>query len=69
MTKDKIRLSALHFCRRACFLFSNLMSDTLKWHFSYNLLRRCSVLLARFFILEAELLSSDKKIIPLSEEF
>ena len=27
MTKDKIRLS-LHFCRRAYFLFSNLMSES-----------------------------------------
>ena len=27
MTKGKICLSSLHFCRRACFLFSNLMSE------------------------------------------
>ena len=26
--KDKVRLSSLHFCRRACFLFSNLMSES-----------------------------------------
>ena len=28
VTKDKIHLSSLHFCRRACFLFSNLMSKS-----------------------------------------
>ena len=28
MTKDKIRLYSLHFCRRACFLFSNLISES-----------------------------------------
>ena len=28
VTKDKIRLSSLHFFRRACFLFSNLMSES-----------------------------------------
>ena len=43
------------------------IDHTLKRHFSYDLLKRCSILLARFFILEAELSSSDKKIIPLSE--
>ena len=26
--KDKIRLSSLHFCRRACFLLSNLISES-----------------------------------------
>ena len=28
MTKDKICLSSLHFGRRACYLFSNLMSES-----------------------------------------
>ena len=28
VTKDKIRLYSLHFCRRACFLFSNLISES-----------------------------------------
>ena len=28
VTKDNSRLSSLHFCRRACFLFSNLMSES-----------------------------------------
>ena len=28
MTKDKIPLCSLHFCRRACFLFSNLISES-----------------------------------------
>ena len=28
VTKDKILLSSLNFCRRACFLFSNLMSES-----------------------------------------
>ena len=28
VTKDKVRLSSLHFCRRACFLFSNLISES-----------------------------------------
>ena len=28
MTKDKIRLYSLHFCWRACFLFSNLTSES-----------------------------------------
>ena len=28
VTKDKIRLHSLHFCRRACFLFSNLISES-----------------------------------------
>ena len=26
--KDKIRLSSLHFCRRACLLLSNLISES-----------------------------------------
>ena len=28
MTKDKIRLYSLHFCRRACSLFSNLICES-----------------------------------------
>ena len=28
MTKDKIRLYSLHFCRRACFLSSNLICES-----------------------------------------
>ena len=55
MTKDKIRLSSLHFCRRACFLFSNLMSESeavirlFRYPRSIRLVLKCQILVLNSF--------------------
>ena len=59
VTKDKIRLSSLHFCRRACFLFSNFISESVAvmrlsgYPRSIRLALKCEILVLN----------------PLSEEF
>ena len=50
-----IRLSSLHFCRRACFLFSNLMSESVAvvrlsgYPLSIRLALKCEILVLNFF--------------------
>ena len=55
MTKDKIRLYSLHFCRRACFLFSNLISESVAvirlsgYPRSIRLALKCEILVLNSF--------------------
>ena len=55
VTKDKIRLSSLHFFRRACFLFSNLMSESVAvirlsgYPSSIRLALKCEILVLNLF--------------------
>ena len=53
--KDNIRLCSLHFCRRACFLFLNLMSESVAvirlsgYPRSIRLALKCEILVLNFF--------------------
>ena len=55
VTKDKIRLSSLHFFRRACFLFSKLMSESVAvmrlstYSHSIRLTLKCEILVLNSF--------------------
>ena len=55
MTKDKIRVYSLHFCRRACFLFSNLISESVAvirlsgYPRSIRLALKCEILVLNSF--------------------
>ena len=56
VTKGKIRLSSLHFCRRACFLFLNLMSESVAvirvsgYPCSIRLALKCEIFCFEFII-------------------
>ena len=55
MTKDKIRLYSLHFCRRACSLFSNLICESVAvirlsgYLRSVRLALKCAILVLNSF--------------------
>ena len=55
MTKEKIRLYSLHFCRRACFLFSNLICESVAvirlsgYPRSIRLALKCAILVLNSF--------------------
>ena len=55
MTKDKIRLHSLHFCRSACFLLSNLISESVEvirlsgYPRSIRLALKCEILVLNSF--------------------